>query len=181
MLKRRGRSFDSFYPTNAKGLCWQTSTVFTLVNHQAFRAPRFYPFFFFFVPNFYWEWDLTKVQSFRFVQYSSYPNELVLFLNVHVSSAKKFSIRYKFFDACCSYRKFIWMKFVAFEIDRIVSEDTNLSLFSNKSQFRQIKHSSHHVNLSIISSISFIHCTCLLIYLHRFSFFFFFLSFSIHE
>lgn len=70
------------------------------------------------------------------------------------------------------------MKFVAFEIDRIVSEDTNLSLFSNKSQFRQIKHSSHHVNLSIISSISFIHCTCLLIYLHRFSFFFFFYPFQ---
>lgn len=92
MLKRRGRSFDSFYPTNAKGLCWQTSTVFTLVNHQAFRAPRFFFFFSFwiFIPR----WDLTKVQSFRFVQYSSYPNELVLFLNV--SSAKKFSISISF-------------------------------------------------------------------------------------
>lgn len=180
MLKRRGRSFDSFYPTNAKGLCWQTSTVFTLVNHQAFRAPRFYPFFFFFRSEF-----LLRV---RFDKSSKLPlcsifvvSQRILFLNVHVSSAKKFSISINFSTrAVLVENLYEWSLWHSKSIES--SQRIRIYLYFpikvNFDKSSTLRITSIFNNLSNIFSISFIHCTCLLIYLHRFSFFFFFYPFQ---
>lgn len=87
MLKRRGRSFDSFYPTTPRDSVGKRQPFLrsSIINH----LPDFIRFFFFYFEFFFRL--LMRFDNVRFlVPYVV--SQRVLFLNIHVSSAKKISI-----------------------------------------------------------------------------------------
>ena len=108
-------------------------------------------------------------------------SQRILFLNVHVSSAKKFSISINFSTrAVLVENLYEWSLWHSKSIES--SQRIRIYLYFpikvNFDKSSTLRITSIFNNLSNIFSISFIHCTCLLIYLHRFSFFFFFYPFQ---
>lgn len=156
---KTSRSFVWFLLSNhTKGLCWQTQTVFTVVNHRAFCASWFYSFFSEFLFRLLRvRFDKSSLCSILLHCFIS--TNWFLFLNVDVSSAKKFSLQTNVSNE---------MKICGIRIDQTMIIYESIDFSNKKSQLINTLR-----NLSNISSISFIHCTCLFIYLHRFLFFFY--------
>lgn len=158
MLKRRGRSFDSFYPTTPRDSVGKRKPFLRSSIIEHFALPDFIRSFSEFLFRLLRvRFDKSSLCSILLYCYIS--TNWFLFLNVDVSSAKKFSLQTNVSNE---------MKICGIRIDQTMIIYESIDFSNKKSQLINTLR-----NLSNISSISFIHCTCLFIYLHRFLFFFY--------